>query len=63
MAFNFLKNGETEEFTNFYLAAHSFGGYILGNYSVKYPEHVKQLLLISQIGIKPVFPGDSELDS
>ena len=27
--------------TGFYLAAHSFGGYVMGNYAVKYHQHIK----------------------
>ena len=26
-----------QEFTQFYLVAHSFGGYMSGNYTCKYP--------------------------
>jgi cardiolipin-specific phospholipase len=35
----------------FILAGHSFGGYVAGCYSLKYPEHVIQLLLLSPVGI------------
>lgn len=27
---------DNQEFTDFYLAAHSFGGFICGNYTLKY---------------------------
>lgn len=37
--------------SGFYLAAHSFGGYLAGLYNIRYPEHVKKLLLISSIGL------------
>ena len=40
------------ELTDFYLVGHSFGGYSVGHYAVKYPQHVKKLLLLSPIGIK-----------
>ena len=30
------KDNEKYEFTKFYLCGHSFGGYIAGNYSIKY---------------------------
>jgi pimeloyl-ACP methyl ester carboxylesterase len=43
---------------SFYLAGHSFGGYIAGNYAVKYPQYIKKLLLISPIGIR--VPPDDE---
>ena len=29
------------DITGFYLAAHSFGGYVMGNYAVKYHQHIK----------------------
>ncbi len=38
--------------TNFYLAGHSFGGYLAGNYLLKYHSHIKKLVLISPIGIR-----------
>lgn len=38
--------------TGFNLLGHSFGGYIAGNYSVKYPQHVRKLILMSPIGIR-----------
>ena len=38
--------------TEFYLIGHSFGGYLMGNYAVAYPQHIKQLLLLSPIGIR-----------
>jgi len=34
----------------FYLAAHSFGGYIMGNYALKYHQHIIKLLMLSPIG-------------
>ena len=37
MCNNFHDDGSEEEFTGFYLGAHSFGGYTSGWYSVKYP--------------------------
>ena len=36
---------------DFVLAGHSFGGFICGHYAVKYPEHIKKLLLMSPIGV------------
>ena len=36
----------------FYLAAHSFGGYICGNYALKYHQHIIKLVLMSPIGIR-----------
>ena len=48
-----------EGMTGFVLAGHSFGGYLAGNYAVKFPQHVKKLLLISPIGIRVPPPGES----
>ena len=39
------------DITQFYLIAHSFGGYVMGNYAVAYPQHIKQLCLLSPIGV------------
>ena len=36
--------------TDFYLAAHSFGGFICGHYALKYHSHIRKLLLLSPIG-------------
>lgn len=38
--------------TGFFLAAHSFGGYLMGTYASLYPQHIKKLLLLSPLGIK-----------
>ena len=35
----------------FFLAGHSFGGYICGHYVCKYPYHVKKLLMLSPAGV------------
>ena len=43
------------------MAAHSFGGFVIGNYALKYTRHIKRLLLISPIGIRPVEPGEPPL--
>ena len=40
------------EISDFYLAGHSFGGYIVGNYAVKYHHHLKKVILMSPIGVK-----------
>lgn len=40
-----------EGITDFVLAGHSLGGYLAGKYAVKYPQHVKGLVLISPVGI------------
>jgi pimeloyl-ACP methyl ester carboxylesterase len=36
---------------DFYLAGHSFGGYICGNYALKYPQYIKKLLMLSPAGV------------
>jgi cardiolipin-specific phospholipase len=36
---------------SFVLAGHSFGGYVSGLYALKYPHHVKKLLMLSPLGI------------
>jgi cardiolipin-specific phospholipase len=36
---------------NFYLAGHSFGGYICGHYALRYPHHIKKLLMLSPAGV------------
>ena len=62
MATEFIPTGQQTEFTDFYLAAHSFGGYIAGNYALKHHQHIKKLILLSPVGIKPVFPDEPPLD-
>eukprot|EP00352_Strombidinopsis_acuminata_P004258 CAMPEP_0176383714 /NCGR_PEP_ID=MMETSP0126-20121128/33732_1 /TAXON_ID=141414 ORGANISM="Strombidinopsis acuminatum, Strain SPMC142" /NCGR_SAMPLE_ID=MMETSP0126 /ASSEMBLY_ACC=CAM_ASM_000229 /LENGTH=71 /DNA_ID=CAMNT_0017748963 /DNA_START=331 /DNA_END=546 /DNA_ORIENTATION=- len=36
--------------TDFFLAAHSYGGYLSSMYTLKYPQHIKKLFLISPVG-------------
>jgi len=36
----------------FYLMGHSFGGYVAGHYTHKYPENVKKVILMSPLGTK-----------
>ena len=38
--------------SGFYLAGHSFGAHQVGHYTLRYPQHVKKLLLLSAIGTK-----------
>ena len=38
--------------SGFYLAGHSFGGYLCGNYAVKYNQHIKKLILVSPVGFR-----------
>ena len=48
------------DLTNFILVGHSFGGYLVGNYAVEYPQHIKKIVFISPIGIKPNFKNEDE---
>jgi len=48
-----MENSEVPEFTNFILAGHSFGGYLIGFYSLKYFKHIKKILFLSPIGLRP----------
>lgn len=45
---------------NFYLAGHSFGGFIAGHWALKCHKeaNIKKLLLISPFGIRPAPPGE-----
>ena len=44
----------------FYLAAHSFGGYVSGHYACKYPHRIHRLLLISPLGLRVKPPGEDD---
>ena len=46
-----IHSGELSE--NFFLLGHSFGGRVAIKFSVKYPEKLKGLILVSSAGIKP----------
>jgi pimeloyl-ACP methyl ester carboxylesterase len=39
---------------------HSFGGYVCGNYALKFHQHIKKLILISPIGIRVKEPNEAE---
>ena len=34
------------------MAGHSFGGYIVGNYALKYHMNIKKLILLSPVGLR-----------
>ena len=51
-----------DDLKDFYLVGHSFGGYLVGNYAAQYPQHIKKLMLLSPIGVKPVPPPGQEQD-
>ena len=41
-----------DNLTNFFIAAHSYGGYLFGTYAARHPQHVRKLLLLSPLGVK-----------
>lgn len=41
----------------FILVGHSFGGYIAGCYTIKYPQHIEKLLFLSTVGISTIPEG------
>ena len=46
---------------DFYLAGHSFGGYICGHYAYQYPQNIRKLLMLSPVGVPPK-PEDFTFD-
>lgn len=46
----------------FYLAGHSFGGYICGHYALKYSHNIKKLLMLSPVGM-PKRPEDFDFNT
>lgn len=51
-----------KKLTKFILVGHSFGGYICGNYTLNYPEHVQKLILISPIGLRIQEEGEKAIE-
>lgn len=47
---------EVGDLKDFYLAGHSFGGYICGHYAYHYPQNIKKLLMLSPAGVVDVPP-------
>lgn len=43
-----------KQLTGFYIAGHSFGGYLSTHYALRYPEHVKKLVLLSPVGLTDI---------
>ena len=37
--------------TDFYVVAHSYGGYLMGTYASFYPQHIRKLVLVSPVGL------------
>lgn len=52
-----------ENIENFVLAGHSLGGYLVGKYTLKYPEQVRGLILISPAGVPELPPKSDRIDS
>ena len=40
-----------KELTGFYILGHSLGGYLSCHYALRYPQHVKKLVLLSPVGL------------
>ena len=59
---NMNNSFEMSSLTFFVLAGHGMGGYIAGNYAMKYQKHVRKLLLLSPMGIRPSEP-DSDTEN
>jgi pimeloyl-ACP methyl ester carboxylesterase len=38
---------------DFHLLGHSFGGFLVTSYALKYPERIKKLILAAPVGIAP----------
>ena len=51
------------ELTGFILVGHSFGGFVSGHYAVKYPQHIKKLLMLSPFGVPKRTFNDEEFDA
>jgi len=49
------------DITDFFLAAHSYGGYLASLYTLKYSQHIKKLFLISPVGFQQR-PDDFDWD-
>lgn len=43
-----------------YFMGHSFGGYILGNYALRYPQYVEKILFVSPIGFRIREEGEDD---
>lgn len=43
------------------MAGHCLGGYIAGNYSLKYRHFIKKLLLLSPIGCRPLDAEEEDM--
>jgi len=46
----------------FYLVGHSLGGFLVSHYTLRYPENVEKLLLVSPIGFNGLKEGETFRD-
>jgi pimeloyl-ACP methyl ester carboxylesterase len=60
---NYLENLRNEmNLTDFYLAGHSFGGYMVGNYANMYSQHLRKVIMLSPIGVINKFNPEDKND-
>ena len=60
---NYLENWRKEmNLTDFYLAGHSFGGYLVGNYASMYSHHLRKVIMLSPIGVINKFNPEDKTD-
>ena len=50
------------DLTDFYLAGHSFGGYLVGNYASVYPQNLRKVIMLSPIGVINKFNPEDKAD-
>ena len=48
-----------QQLTQFYIVGHSLGGYLSSHYTVRYPQHIKKLILLSPVGLTNIASLDS----
>ncbi|XP_052201596.1 probable 1-acylglycerol-3-phosphate O-acyltransferase [Diospyros lotus] len=51
---------KAKNLSNFILLGHSFGGYVAARYALKYPEHIKHLILVGSAGFSTETDARSE---
>ena len=60
---NYLESWRKEmDLTDFYLAGHSFGGYLVGNYASLYHQHLRKVIMLSPIGVINKFNPEDKTD-
>ena len=48
---------KTENISNLHVVGHSLGGWIAGEYALKYPQHIHKLTLANSVGVYPKDPS------